>query len=165
MRKKNKLYGRATVVRSNPHRSYAGGERSTGEMRDPGMQPHSYFFRASVDSTWRCASWATHFLTHTNRRACARMSETRVGHGVSCVGGQQQCNMCRCGRAHTSNAARVACATRRACAPLREGNMDPCTHGDTTGITVSSQLQIVGRAFCIGIGTLVPGWFIRFDRW
>ena len=91
MRKTNKLYGRATVVRSNPHRSYAGGERSTGEMRDPGMQPHSYFFRASVDSTWRCASWATHFLTHTNRRACARMSETRVGHGVSVVSNNATC--------------------------------------------------------------------------
>ena len=163
MRKKNKLYGRATVVRSNPHRSYAGGERSTGEMRDPGMQPHSYFFRASVDSTWRCASWATHFLTHTNRRACARMSETRVGHGVSVVSNNAQHVPMRSGPHIQCSAGGMR--DTRACAPLREDNMDPCTHGDTTGITVSSQLQIVGRAICIGIGTLVPGWFIRFDRW
>ena len=82
-----------------------------------------------------------------------------------CVGGQQQCNIVPMRSGPHIQCSAGGMRDTRACAPLREGNMDPCTHGDTTGITVSSQLQIVGRAFCIGIGTLVPGWFIRFDRW
>ena len=162
MRKKNKLYGRATVVRSNPHRSYAGGERSTGEMGSRDATAFLFLSGISRLNMEMCILGHTLFDTYKQTRM---REDVRDTCRAWCVGGQQQCNMCRCGRAHTSNAARVACATRRACAPLREGNMDPCTHGDTTGITVSSQLQIVGRAFCIGIGTLVPGWFIRFDRW
>ena len=163
MRRKQQLYGRATVVRSNPHRSYAGGERSDlrGEMQMGSRDATAFGHQSTQHGD-------VHLGPHTHQTdAHARGCQRHVSGMVCRWSCALTCAVCRCGRAHTSNAQCSAGGMRdtRACAPLREGNMDPCTHGDTTGITVSSQLQIVGRAFCIGIGTLVPGWFIRFDRW